>query len=124
MVGEDVEEGEGVGKVLIGEQSAEDIHRDGDMQDSLGDTMSGLQDCRSARALGCMPSIRLQFSLFGPWIKRRQSYEAPDLSLLSDIVYQIELKRAHNARQSHNYRTKARRFGDSILSLEVWRERD
>lgn len=42
VVGEDVEEGEGVVRVLIGEQSAEDSHKDGNMQDSLVSKMSEL----------------------------------------------------------------------------------
>jgi hypothetical protein len=35
VVGEDVGEGEGAVRVLIGEQNAEDTHKDGNMQDSL-----------------------------------------------------------------------------------------
>jgi hypothetical protein len=64
VVGEDVEEGEGVVRVLIGEQSAEDMHKDGNMQDSLVSKMTELQVCRSAQALGHMSSTRLKFCLF------------------------------------------------------------
>jgi hypothetical protein len=64
VVGEDVVEGERVVRVLIGGQSAEDMHKDGSIQDSLVSEVSGPQRCPFEQVLGCMSSIRLKCSLF------------------------------------------------------------